>query len=300
MYDLCERFAIYDEEREAIEQYVITLSEEDQTEFFRFKKRNAVGLGLEPSPFEGIKAAEVFRMDKNHLIIYDKYDFEHYKHYIDELAGSYADKPEALKYIIGDELENVERRLAELRSEGLSINNKADKDANIESRIVVEKGIAYLNSILDPQKVTENRSSSHKVKRTPRNISPDLQENKTKAKEILAHLSGRFNGERIISKEDYKRLIKYTTFLIEHKKLPNDIVPIKPIAEFPKEHIRYSYYRIYQGLYGSKPDRDQFIDFLYAVFPSRFNENELQWSTTSTKFSTKPSLYYTDLKSITG
>ena len=68
-----------------------------------------------------------------------------------------------------------------------------------------------------------------------------------------------------MSETDFKRLIDYTFHLIETEKLPKGIKQI-PQIEISTQHIRYTYYLIHKGLYGTQGIKKEWIDFLHQVF----------------------------------
>ena len=115
------------------------------------------------------------------------------------------------------------------------------------------------------------------------------------AQQQLAFLGGyNIKNEKIMPDNDYKRLLDYTGYLIEHEKLPLQIIPIPQIG-LASNAIRYTYYKIHEYLYGTQTIRQNWIDFLHEVFVQFKNSSK---STTKTKFSEKPKSYDADLKSM--
>lgn len=99
-----------------------------------------------------------------------------------------------------------------------------------------------------------------------------------------------YANEKIMNDKDYDRLVKYVTYMIEYEAVPPKIERI-PQINTSNEYIRYTFYLIHKALYTTKAKRNYFIHFLHNVF-SQFQNTE--WSTTNTKFSTKPNQYDKD------
>ncbi len=119
-----------------------------------------------------------------------------------------------------------------------------------------------------------------------------INEIKSQAQEFLKHFSG-FNLQKnkIMSDSDFNRLLEYTFYLIEHDKLPPNIVSIPKIG-LPAAHIRYTYYLMHKSFFDTKEIKSNWIDFLQKVFYQFRNQ---EWQTIKTKFSSKPSKYDNDI-----
>lgn len=142
----------------------------------------------------------------------------------------------------------------------------------------------------EPDPAEELRKKS---KPLSKKVKPSLDEMKTIANEILKYMSGvNINNEKIMETPQFNRMLAYTFQLIETNKVPSTINKI-PQINISAETIRYTFYQIHKALYGIRPKRDEWIDFLHAVF-YQFDNSE--WNTTKTKFSVKPSLWDTDMK----
>ncbi|MBC5992410.1 hypothetical protein [Pontibacter cellulosilyticus] len=302
--ELFERFAVYDEEREAIDEYALSLPEADLEAFLNLKRRNAVGLGLEASPFEGMQAIKVFKTDRGDdkdatvdFIAYD-YSLESYKAYIDSRLSLEANNPTIVPYIIEDELNKCLGKLQIIKNERANLNSRNEFNASIASQQDLEACIAYLNNILSsitrpgtPLRTSRNGKYSENPLSPP--ALPDLSDYINRARKYLEHLNSqntkRQKGLRTV---DYERLLRYTNDLIEFEEVPKNVEPIYAVGK-TQSHIRYTFYLIHKDLYGTRPKRGYFIDFLYAVFPSLFKDTE--WNTTFTKFSQAPPSYKYDV-----
>lgn len=100
------------------------------------------------------------------------------------------------------------------------------------------------------------------------------------------------NNIRIMESEEFERLKGYVTTLIKDQKLPDNIQPFDAL-NISAGHIRYTFYRIHKKLYGIKPRKTYFIDFLKKTF-RQFDSSARE--TVSTKFSQKPNSYDNDVK----
>lgn len=120
-----------------------------------------------------------------------------------------------------------------------------------------------------------------------------VDQQKQYAKEHLAFMSGyNIKNEKIMPDADFNRMMEYTYYLIENQKLPTGIKAI-PQTGFASNAIRYTFYKIHEYLYGTQSIKQQWIDFIHAIF-SQFKNTST--TTTKAKFSQKPSSYEADLK----
>lgn len=120
-----------------------------------------------------------------------------------------------------------------------------------------------------------------------------IDQQKQYAKEHLDFMNGyNVKNEKIMPEADFNRMMEYTYFLIEKQKIPTGIKPISQTG-FASIAIRYTYYKIHEFLYGTQSIKQEWIDFIHAIF-SQFSNTST--STTKAKFSQKPKSYDADLK----
>ncbi len=100
-------------------------------------------------------------------------------------------------------------------------------------------------------------------------------------------------GELIMKTEEYKRLVSYVTQLIQNEEIPEDIKKISKIG-VTKEFIQHTFYLMHKKLYGTRPIRDYFVQFLHQVF-SQFDNSHWK-DTTKSKWSKAPDHYYNDIE----
>lgn len=156
-----------------------------------------------------------------------------------------------------------------------------------------EKFLSWLNQRKNELENSSPESPSFKSR--PVLQTDTIEQQKNIAKDYLKFLSGiNIHGHKIMETEQFEKLIDYTNYLIENDQLPN---PIKPFSKIniSNEFLRYTFYLIHRELYGTRPIKDVFIDFLHDVF-SQFKNTAK--STTKTKFSIEPTHYSTDSKLI--
>lgn len=123
------------------------------------------------------------------------------------------------------------------------------------------------------------------------------QEQKTTAHKLLYFLSGHnLKNEKIMSDNDFARLVQYVENLIDTGIVPADIKPIYTL-NISNEYLRYTFYLIHKQLYSTRPIRPEWINLLHSVF-SQF-EN-VMFETTRKKFSTAPLHYDSDLLKFQG
>ena len=96
--------------------------------------------------------------------------------------------------------------------------------------------------------------------------------------------SKNFNGELIMTDDNYVRLKEYVTVMIINEEVPVIESPFNT-PSVSNQTIIYSFYKIHKQLFGTKIIRDYFIDFLKAVFSQLHSYAN---STIKTKFSVKP------------
>jgi len=129
----------------------------------------------------------------------------------------------------------------------------------------------------------------------PKKKVATLDENKKAAKEMLNFMSGiNIRQEKIMSADNFSRMINYTFHLIETDDIPPNIKKI-PQVGVSNEFIRYTYYSIHKALYGTHRIHPSWIEFLHAVFTQFSNTNP---STTRTKFSKKPPMFESDMSNM--
>jgi hypothetical protein len=114
------------------------------------------------------------------------------------------------------------------------------------------------------------------------------------AKAHLNFLTGHnLQNEKIMSDEDFSKLLQYVTSFLTEKEVP--VVTNRIRTNISQDYLRYTIYRIYKDLHLKVPSRDEWVSLLHSIFPQFDNSEE---STTSKKFSKKPDLYDSDIKRI--
>jgi hypothetical protein len=110
---------------------------------------------------------------------------------------------------------------------------------------------------------------------------------------IIAPLNGLGpNKKRIMAKGDFALLTEYTKYLATTDQLPDIRKPF-PQINISADHIRYTFYRLHEELFGTRRIHKSFIEFLHAAFSQFANT---QPTSTRKKFSTKPKSYDMDFK----
>lgn len=174
---------------------------------------------------------------------------------------------------------------------------------NNDNKLITDKRIKHVENWINRQvMLREDKSDNIKSNLTqykkseppkPKISKKSLEENINTALEYIKFMGGvNHSGEQIMSMEDFERLQSYLTILIKDEKLPAEITPFSTL-NISNGFIQYTFYLIHKELYGIKPKRKYFIDFLKSVF-SQFGNTE--FSTLETKFSVKPSNYDDDVR----
>lgn len=92
-------------------------------------------------------------------------------------------------------------------------------------------------------------------------------------------------GNPVIFKAEFKRLMKYTEGLILKNCLPLRVKPICALNAIGfSKRVRLSFYKIHKQLQGTNKINDKYIEFLHTVFSDHFKG---EMSTTKAKFSSK-------------
>ena len=153
----------------------------------------------------------------------------------------------------------------------------------------------YRNHLTEAFPTTHIGKGPNEVAATPkaRKERADYGTQKTIARKYLHFMSGNNPQQnKIMTEDDYNRMLRYVDDLIETGQVPDTIKPI-PQTGVSTGMIRYTFYLIHKELYTTRPIRDPWIDFLLAVF-TQFKDST--HATTKTTFSTKPPNYQHDMK----
>jgi hypothetical protein len=94
-------------------------------------------------------------------------------------------------------------------------------------------------------------------------------------------------GEIIMTNEEYTRLKNYISLLVINEEVPFVEYSFQKL-NVSDQTIIYSFYLLHKELFGTKPIKDFFIDFLLETFTQL---QEYTASTLKTKFSVKPKRY---------
>ncbi len=136
----------------------------------------------------------------------------------------------------------------------------------------------------------KNSTNTNNTK--PKREQADPQEKQNTARKLLNFLSGyNSKNEKIMSDNDFARLVEYTNAMIQTDVIPENIKPIAS-TNITNEYLRYTFYMIHKQLYTTRPIRIEWIELLHLVF-NQFNGVEIE--TTRKKFSTKPVHYDKDI-----
>ncbi len=170
------------------------------------------------------------------------------------------------------------------------INNNSNLINNHSYFMLPIRGfLNYINDILltremERFELDESRISTTSLSDTEQ-ISFDLS---TKSDiEIIHSIFDYMSGlnekrEKILSDEDFELLVKYTTELIEHEKLPVVEKQLEP--KISSDLLRFSFWVLHKELYNTQKIRSYFYDFIYAVFLN-FKNNDI--SSIKSQFGTK-------------
>ena len=117
-------------------------------------------------------------------------------------------------------------------------------------------------------------------------IERNPEEEKTIIYSNLEHLKGlNFNKEKILTDNEFKRLLKSVNYLVSHDDLPENTAPFKLIG-ISSNSIKYTFYCIHKEIFTTNKIHDSFINFLKVYFQNIFSNWDQK--TIKIKFSVKP------------
>lgn len=219
------------------------------------------------------------------------------KEYVSFIATNGTENYESVVYFS----DFLEKRLFE------ELNNaKAIIDDEIIQLRIREKGIDnYLDWILKELIIIQENSSElfelypicqkpitglieylcRKQKTNQINVEETINPNKDIVDSIFGFLKGKNDsGIKIMSDSEHERLIAAIKEMIEQEKMPEGINPFQKL-EISNVSLRYCFYILHKKLYGIKPQRKYFIDFMKNYF-IQFKDTE--WDVLKSKFSAPP------------
>lgn len=120
----------------------------------------------------------------------------------------------------------------------------------------------------------------------------ELSKNKQKARKFFQHFSGyNLHDEKIMSDDNFARLMSYIDYLVEHNSTPPGVQQI-PTIKLSNEHIEHTFYLVHNELYTMRPTRSEWIQFIKDVF---FQFRDREFRTIKQKWQ-KPSTYDRDVQ----
>lgn len=120
----------------------------------------------------------------------------------------------------------------------------------------------------------------------------ELSKYKQKARKFFQHFSGyNLRDEKIMSDDNYARLMSYIDYLVEHNSTPPGVQQI-PTIKLSNEHIEHTFYLAHKELYTMRPTRPEWIQFIKDVF---FQFRDREFRTIKQKWQ-KPSTYDRDVQ----
>lgn len=141
------------------------------------------------------------------------------------------------------------------------------------------------NIVLDCLKLSEAQ--------TKENV--ELNTLKKLAFEKLKHFRGYWKKKKIMTDDEFVRMLKYTWQLIETRTVPIINNPIG-VINITKGHLTQTFYRIHQEVIGRGGPKELFVEFMISLFPKTFEKSTKK--TNLTKFSQCPDGYDTDVETI--
>lgn len=147
----------------------------------------------------------------------------------------------------------------------------------------------YINDILLTPEMERFELEESKISTTALSDTEQISfDSSTKSEIDIIHsvfdYMNEFNEkrEKILSDEDFKLLIKYTTELIKHEKLP--VVEKQLNPKISNDLLRFSYWVLHKEIYTTIRIRVCFYDFIKAIFLN-FKDNHI--SSIRSQFGTK-------------
>lgn len=166
---------------------------------------------------------------------------------------------------------------------GLVVENfeKEDIEINIKRNRKIQSELNEFSNKIenDPSQLISIDEITDKVEPYTTQIAEDNNIDKQKkdkidVSEFLVFMNddNMLKGGRIMSETDYKRLVKYTNYLVNEQKLPKNIIAL-PKINLTKQEIIYTYSIIHDHFYPNGKLRKEFFIFLDKVFSQLYQSN---------------------------
>lgn len=113
-----------------------------------------------------------------------------------------------------------------------------------------------------------------------KNLKTVTEDNNVNNDPVLKHifsLSGKWGGRKIMTEEEYKRLVEYTNATLTNGKLPAKVKPIsKGYSLLPKLFYQHTFYRLWLENKTSEFNQPQklWIEFVTKVFADFYRDTE--------------------------
>ena len=208
----------------------------------------------------------------------EEYSLKSIKDKISDKIIALSDGREILRYIEGE--------ISTLTELGISGKSTDSVASQVLDFLKEHKEIYKQNISQSFAPISSNISRSTGRVLSAKLTKTDLNKNKQKAKKRFLHFSGyNLQDEKIMSDENFARLMTYIDYLVEHNATPPDVQQI-PTINLSNEHIEHTFYLTHKDLYTTRPTRYEWITFIKDVF-FQFRDREertikCKWQKSST------------------
>lgn len=150
LYQLFDRYFMRKEEREAIELHIATLQLDEQEIFNDLKIRNGYHLGQERFNINDFSKAELFKVEGNSFILFDRKNFKSSKAYIEDIVERYESKSPLVKAkFIEIEQAKVKKAIEELNDRLTEVSSSEEIEEIVEAEGELSKVLGFLETVLE-------------------------------------------------------------------------------------------------------------------------------------------------------
>lgn len=185
-------------------------------------------------------------------------------------------------------LESLQDYEKQVKSKNKKFSIKNQQNGFFAANLSLNAALHLENSIIEAEKNSENKDES---KGLNKNMKPTIDDDIIKVKKIINPLSGYWNKNQILSKNDFEIFTDYVSSIVENKCLPDEVYSF-PNTGAPIKFIRKTIHHVY--VYLGKQNKDVWVSLAHLF--KQFDNTET--TTTNSKFSAYSSQYDNDLKNM--
>lgn len=189
-----------------------------------------------------------------------------------------------------DVLDIIEDTLADLAELGISEQSTESVPAKL--RVFLSKQKSVYERAVGQVLISKTKSTSKStVKKRSKKSEINLPARKNIVFEKLSFMSAAFEGNKIMSDEDFSLLQEYCLSFVREGKIPQITKRLR--VNLPAQHLYYTFYLMYAEMKKSCCMREDWVKLAKAIFPSLDSWDQ---ETLEKRFSQAPKSYFDDIK----